>query len=75
MCFMRPAPFPHVDETRTYGDLQVTDPLSASTMALWRSTAKLNTTIFNEVFRPIPSDTVQTTEQLKVECYAQLPVF
>lgn len=64
-CFMRAAPFPNIDLTRTYGDIFVADPLSPSTIALWRSTAKLNTAIYSEVFKPIPSDTVQTMEQLK----------
>lgn len=68
-CFMRAAPFPNVDLTRTYDDLFVADPLSPSTMALWRSTAKLNTAIFSEVFKPVPSDAVQTMEQLKVAIF------
>ncbi|GJJ12954.1 hypothetical protein Clacol_007201 [Clathrus columnatus] len=63
-CFMRAAPFPNLDETRTYGDLYVADPLSPLTMSLWKSTAKLNTAVFNEVFNPITSDAVQMVKQL-----------
>jgi phospholipase D1/2 len=43
-------------------DLMVQDPLSLEFENLWNSTAATNTSIFERVFRPVPSDSVRTWE-------------
>ncbi|KAJ8091599.1 hypothetical protein PM082_020829 [Marasmius tenuissimus] len=58
--FMRPAPHPNEDETRLREDKLVADPLSAETLRLFNETAKMNTQIFTEVFRPVPSNLVRS---------------
>jgi phospholipase D1/2 len=57
--FMRPAPTPNEDETRTPEDALVADPLSEETLALWNGTAKKNREIFTEIFRPVPTNLVR----------------
>ncbi|KZW01475.1 phospholipase D/nuclease [Exidia glandulosa HHB12029] len=56
--FMHPAPVPNADESRL--DRWVEDPLSAETINLWNQTAKKNTEIFCDVFKPVPTDRVRT---------------
>ncbi|KAF8169373.1 hypothetical protein BJ912DRAFT_181903 [Pholiota molesta] len=57
--FMRPAPFPNKDETRTHEDRLVADPLSDATNSLWLDTARKNREIFTEIFRPVPTNLVR----------------
>ena len=64
--FMRPAPKPNPDETKLNVDARVADPLSQEVLDLWQGTAKRNRDIFTELFRPVPSDLVQTWEVYKV---------
>ncbi|KAL0576186.1 hypothetical protein V5O48_005784 [Marasmius crinis-equi] len=58
--FMRPAPHANQDETGLREDHMVADPLSDQMLGLWNSTAKKNTQIFTEVFRPVPSNLVRS---------------
>ncbi|KAF9473130.1 phospholipase D/nuclease [Pholiota conissans] len=60
--FMRPAPFPNKDETRTHEDRLVSDPLADATNSLWMETARKNREIFTELFRPIPTNLVRNWE-------------
>ncbi|KDR66935.1 hypothetical protein GALMADRAFT_258822 [Galerina marginata CBS 339.88] len=57
--FMRPAPYPNKDETRTQEDRMVADPLGDDTDVLWTGTAKKNREIFTEIFRPVPTNLVR----------------
>ncbi|KJA15853.1 hypothetical protein HYPSUDRAFT_48013 [Hypholoma sublateritium FD-334 SS-4] len=57
--FMRPAPYPNKDETRTHEDSLVADPLSDATNSLWMSTARKNREVFTELFHPLPTNLVQ----------------
>jgi phospholipase D1/2 len=51
-------------------DLAVQDPLSPAFEELWTARARLNTEIFERVFRPVPTNKVRTWEQYE-EYYAQ----
>ncbi|KAK0115945.1 hypothetical protein ONS95_012987 [Cadophora gregata] len=44
-------------------DILVTDPLSNDFENLWSRTARINTEIFEKVFRPVPSNAVRDWEQ------------
>lgn len=57
---MRPAPYANVDQTGSYEDSLVADPLSKETDSLWKETAKKNREIFTEVFRPLPTNLVRS---------------
>jgi phospholipase D1/2 len=57
--FMRPAPYPNQDETRSPEDSLVADPLSDETLSLWYDTARKNREIFTEIFRPVPTNLVR----------------
>lgn len=57
--FMRPAPYPNKDQTRTHEDGLVADPLSDATNSLWMSTARKNREVFTELFHPLPTNLVQ----------------
>ncbi|KAL6298141.1 phospholipase D/nuclease [Sparassis latifolia] len=63
--FMRPAPHPNEDETRTREDALVADPISDATLSLWNTTAKRNRDIFTEIFRPIPTNLVRNWDAYK----------
>ena len=56
---MRPAPVSNSDETGSWADEQVADPLADSTVELVAQTARKNREIFTEVFRPVPSNLVR----------------
>jgi len=58
--FMRGAPYPNEDQTDSYEDRLVADPLSNETDDLWTNTARKNREIFTEVFRPIPTNLVRS---------------
>ncbi|KAG4429802.1 hypothetical protein IFR05_014713 [Cadophora sp. M221] len=51
-------------------DLLVEDPLSSAFEELWSNTARINTEIFDKVFRPMPSNVVRNWEQYH-EYYGQ----
>ncbi|KIN99261.1 hypothetical protein M404DRAFT_155707 [Pisolithus tinctorius Marx 270] len=57
---MKPAPDPHDDETELPEDEAVADPLAEQTLNLWNGTARRNREIFTELFRPVPTNLVQT---------------
>lgn len=63
--FMQAAPVLNEDETFLQEDALVADPLSPKLMSLWQSTAKKNRDIYTEIFRPVPSDLVQSTSVYK----------
>ncbi|KIY71099.1 phospholipase D/nuclease [Cylindrobasidium torrendii FP15055 ss-10] len=54
--FMRPAPTPNPELP---DDDRIVDPVSEETMGLWKSTARKNRQIFQELFHPVPSDLVR----------------
>lgn len=56
--FMRCAPTPNVDQSRSREDALVADPLSDETINLWDNTARRNREVFTEVFRPVPTNLV-----------------
>lgn len=58
--FMRPAPVPNSDETRTYEDQLVADPISDAALQLWNDTARKNREVFTEIFRPVPTNLVRS---------------
>jgi phospholipase D1/2 len=58
--FMRPAPVPNDDETDLEEDACVSDPLSDGLLNLWNTTARVNREVFTELFRPVPSNLVQS---------------
>lgn len=64
--FMRPAPYPSNDETRSQEDRLVADPLSDETDLLWKETARKNREIFSELFRPVPTNLVRNWGQYEV---------
>ncbi|TEB25730.1 phospholipase D, partial [Coprinellus micaceus] len=57
--FMRPAPHPNEDETGSEQDDLVADPIADATLGLIYGTAKRNTAIFTELFRPVPTNLVR----------------
>lgn len=57
---MRPAPYPNDDETDTREDSLVADPIADSTWYLWNETARKNREIFQEIFRPVPTNLVRS---------------
>lgn len=57
---MRPAPVANTDETRTYEDQLVADPISDAALQLWNDTARKNREIFTEIFRPVPTNLVRS---------------
>lgn len=71
--FMRPAPYPNKDQTRTYEDGLVADPLSDATNSLWMSTARKNREVFTELFHPLPSNLVQNWDAYEA-CHHRLPL-
>jgi len=58
--FMRPAPVPNEDETDLKEDALVADPLSDEMLDLLNTTARVNREVFTELFRPVPSNLVQS---------------
>jgi len=60
--FMRPAPYPNKDETRTQEDRLVADPIADNTEILWKETARKNREVFSELFRPVPTNLVRNWE-------------
>ncbi|KAF9530719.1 phospholipase D [Crepidotus variabilis] len=58
--FMRAAPYPNEDTTRSREDSLVADPLSDSTINLWNETARKNREIFGELFKPVPTNLVRS---------------
>lgn len=56
---MRPAPYPNEDETGSEQDDLVADPIADATLGLIYGTAKRNTAIFTELFRPVPTNLVR----------------
>lgn len=54
---MLPLPVPQTDETGTYEDQLVADPLNDTALDLWNTTARVNTEAFREVFHCVPDDT------------------
>ncbi|KAI9306139.1 hypothetical protein BJ944DRAFT_264042 [Cunninghamella echinulata] len=62
---MLPLPVPQLDETGTYEDQLVADPLNDAALDLWNTTAKVNTEAFREVFHCVPDDTVRNLDQYK----------
>lgn len=67
--YMRCAPVPNEDETRTQEDDWVLDPLADGTLARWNDTARVNREIFTEVFRPLPSNLVRSWSAYEVRSY------
>ena len=63
---MRPAPFPPSDLTHSREDRLVADPLIHETDQLWKETARKNREIFTEIFRPVPTNLVQTLDAYDV---------
>lgn len=63
--FMRPAPFPVLDESYLQEDRVIADPLANETIALWEGTAKKNREIFTELFRPVPTNLVRSKSAYK----------
>ncbi|KAF8962898.1 phospholipase D/nuclease [Flammula alnicola] len=57
--FMHPAPYPNKDETRSYEDRLVSDPIADATVLLWMTTARKNREIFTELFHPIPTNLIR----------------
>ncbi|TFK95611.1 phospholipase D/nuclease [Pterulicium gracile] len=57
--FMRAAPHANKDEFDEEEDRLVADPLADDTWRLWNETAKRNTQIFTELFRPVPTNLVR----------------
>lgn len=57
--FQKPAPTPNPDETQSEQDEQVLDPLADETVALWNETARSNRQIFQELFKPVPTNLVR----------------
>lgn len=57
--FMRPAPFPNMQESGT-NDQLVADPISDATDLLWKETARKNREIFSEIFKPVPTNLVRS---------------
>lgn len=62
--FMRPAPYGIEDETAM--DQDVADPIVDSTLRLWAETARTNSNIYNEIFRPMPNGIVKTWSAYEV---------
>lgn len=60
--FMRPPPVLNEDEFSepALADDMVEDPLAEKTINLWNETATNNRNIFTEVFRPVPSNLVES---------------
>ncbi|KAI0071462.1 phospholipase D/nuclease [Panus rudis PR-1116 ss-1] len=58
--YMRPAPIPNPDQIGTREDDAVADPLSDETNGLWNDTAKRNSEIFTEAFRPVPTNFIRS---------------
>ena len=61
--FMRAAPIPNDDEFGTDEDALVADPLGDDFGELWRRTAHENRAIFQNLFKPVPSDLVRNNKQ------------
>ena len=61
--FMRAAPTPNPDETHEREDELVADPISEETMNLWNGTARKNRAIFQEVFRPVPTNLIRSWKE------------
>jgi phospholipase D1/2 len=57
--FMRPAPHPNQDEFDEEEDRLVADPILEETWRLLNDTARNNTEIFTEIFRPVPTDNIR----------------
>ncbi|KAH7100350.1 phospholipase D/nuclease [Auriculariales sp. MPI-PUGE-AT-0066] len=70
--FMRAAPVPNQDETQIDGP--VLDPLSDDVTRLWNETAKKNTEVFADCFRPVPTDRVRTWEQYDSYSAKDVPI-
>jgi len=64
--FMKPAPHPIEDESHLEDDRAVADPLADETILLWEGTAKKNSEIFTELFRPVPTNLVRSRAAYKV---------
>ncbi|KAJ7848734.1 hypothetical protein B0H14DRAFT_2356604, partial [Mycena olivaceomarginata] len=60
--FMRPAPTPNEDEAGCEEDGLVTDPLPEQMVEVWNKTARKNSEIFTEIFRPVPTNLVRDWE-------------
>jgi phospholipase D1/2 len=68
--FTPPNKDPNTYDWGSAPDLAVQDPLSPAFEELWTARARLNTEIFERVFRPVPTNKVRTWEQYE-EYYAQ----
>ncbi|KAG8686746.1 hypothetical protein FRC11_008434 [Ceratobasidium sp. 423] len=63
--YMRPAPIPNEDETGTWQDDVVSDPLSDRFQYLWISTAQKNRAIYSELFKTVPTNVVRNWAQYR----------
>ncbi|KAH8813952.1 phospholipase D/nuclease [Flagelloscypha sp. PMI_526] len=57
--FIRPAPHANPNEMDKDLDHKVADPISDATWELWTTTASTNRQIFQECFKPVPSNLVR----------------
>ncbi|TFL05257.1 phospholipase D/nuclease [Pterulicium gracile] len=57
--FMRAAPFPNQSELHEEADQLVADPICDTMWRLWNETAKKNTQVFTDLFRPVPTNLVR----------------
>ena len=64
--FMRPAPVPNEDETHIEDDARVADPLSDKFLNLLNTTARVNSEVYTELFRPIPTNLVHNWKEYNV---------
>lgn len=64
--FMHAAPQPNPDETNEREDELVADPLSDDTYDLWNNTARKNRAIFQELFRPVPTNLIRSWKDYDV---------
>jgi hypothetical protein len=67
--FMRSAPVPNEDETHLEDDSLVADPLSDGFWDLLNTTARVNSEVFTELFRPVPSNLVHNWKAYEVSWY------
>ncbi|KAF8317462.1 phospholipase D/nuclease [Clavulina sp. PMI_390] len=63
--FMRPSPIPGVDEFGLPETQKVLDPLSDEFQELWNNTAKVNSEVYHELWKPVPSNNVNNWETYK----------
>ncbi|ODO00720.1 phospholipase D [Cryptococcus wingfieldii CBS 7118] len=62
---MRPAPTPHVYDFGSQEDKMVEDVLSDEFLQLWVETGRNNRVIFENIFKPVPDDSIHNWEQYK----------